>query len=45
MILLINALGGHGAFDKRRQVEIVGLERGYLGWEAEGRELFPTPCL
>jgi hypothetical protein len=45
VIPLVVALGLHSALDKRRKVEIVRVERVYVEWEAEGRELFAAPCL
>jgi hypothetical protein len=36
VILLVVALDSHSALNKGREVEVVGLERVYMGWEAEG---------
>jgi hypothetical protein len=45
VVFLVIALDSHSAFNKRCEVEIIGLERVDMGWEAEGQELFATPCL
>jgi hypothetical protein len=45
VVLLVYVLGSHSAFNKRCKVEIAGLKRGYVVWEAEGGEFFAASCL